>query len=140
MKTTQYIIDSGLIVDSSTTPPTCCGYIMQFQGHGAFSPDGKVEFTKEQTDAHNALLGQAEWEGMLKHGKGLLYLTHEEVGGWVSNWVGTHKVKAYHIRASFHNFAGRNGRRDVYFMLDGSRWHGVNVGDSQICRVKRCKK
>lgn len=139
MKT--YTIDNGLIVDSSTVPPTCCGYIMQFEGHGAFSPDGKVEFTKEQTDAHNALLAQAEWQAMLKHGKGLLYISTDKEGqSVVSDWPGVHKVQPYHSRSSFHNFAGKNGRTDVWFSLDGSRWHGVNIGDSQICHVKRCKR
>lgn len=142
-------IDHGLIVDNSTTPPTCCGYIFNFPRHGAFAPDGKVkvggaELTQEQIDTHNRLLGQAEWEAMLKRGRGVLYVSKSipsSTGSHfiVGNWAGTHKVNCSDFRKSFHNMAGRDGRTDVWFYLDGSRWHGVNIGDNDICRVRRCK-
>ena len=136
----EYVIDHGLIVDPSTDPPTCCGYIFDSGEHGTFSPDGKVPYTKEQADEHNRILADAEWTGMLKHGRGTLYLTIKE-GYWsASDWPGINRVPIHAQRRSFHNFAGQNGRTDVWFRLDGSDWHGVNIGDNQILRVKRSKR
>jgi len=132
--------DHGLFVDPSTDPPTCCGYIFNFTPHGAFSPDGKIPATQEEINTHNGLLADMEWSGMMKHGRGTLCLTENADGSHtVSDWPGVHKIKARHIRKSFHNFAGQNGRTDVWFCLDGSEWHGVNIGDNQILRVKRNK-
>jgi hypothetical protein len=110
------------------------GYIFKFE-HAAFSPDGKVAIADNDIADHNKQLADREWEAMLQSGRGLLYLT----GDTVSTWDGSHKVQVYGSRKSFHNMAGRDGRTDVWFMLAGSRWHGVNIGDNQICRVKRCK-
>ena len=153
-------IDNGLIVDNSTKPPTCTGYIFNFTGHGAFDPSGLVEIngvkrqpTTEEIETHNRILSQAELTAIKKHGRGCLYL-HRKVTKWefegkpatstaysVGTWASSESdcVKVYHTTTSFHNFAGRDGRRDVWFTLDGSRWHGVNIGDNDIVRVKRCK-
>lgn len=145
-------IDNGLIVDKSASPPTCCGYIFNFAGHGAFAPDGKVtladgrELTQSEIDTHNRLLAEAEFAAILKHGQGVLYLskpapeTYEAKAGHfkVSTWCSTGKpVYTYHERKSRNDFGTQ--RTDVWFMLDGSRWHGVNIGDNDIVRVKRCK-
>lgn len=147
MKT--YRNDGGLLVDNSTEPPTCCGYIFNFAGHGAFAPGGKVQLqngvvrdlTQEEIDTHNRLLGVAEFEALKKHGRGILYLTESKPGeSKLSTWSGTNTVFPYRSRKSWHNMAGKDGRTDVWFSLDGSRWHGVNIGDNQICRVKRCKE
>ncbi len=79
-------------------------------------------------------------EELEKSGKGFFYLSKNLDGSWkVTNWPGTFKVPVQNIRISDHNFAGRNGRRDVWFNWHGSRWHGVNIGDNQIVRVKRIK-
>lgn len=137
MKT--YTNDHGLFVDPSTDPPTCCGYIFNFPGHGAFSPDGKLPATPEEIQEHNRLLANAEWTAMLKHGRGTLYLTIKD-GAWsASDWPGINRVPVLAQRRSFHNFTGKNGRTDVWFRLDGSEWHGINIGDNQILRVKRNK-
>lgn len=139
----KYTIDNGLIVDAGTTPPTCCGYIMWFDGRGAYSPDGKVEFTREQIDAHNKLLAQAEWEAMQKHGRGLLYLTQRQECAYkaykVATWTGGFHAEVYYFKTSWHNMAGKDGRTDVWFMLGGRRWHGVNIGENQIVRCKALK-
>lgn len=139
MKTAQ-ITDSGLIVDNSTSPATAFGYIMAFDGQGNFSPSGKVaDFSVAQIDAHNRALGLAEIESMKTHGRGVLYLV-VNAGRWhVTAWADGFKVAVQHMKKSFHNFAGREGRTDVWFTFDDSLWHGVNIGDSQICRVRRCK-
>lgn len=44
----------------------CLGYLFNFQGHGVFSPDGKVNVTSEQVDSHNAALSEAEINGLDK--------------------------------------------------------------------------
>lgn len=57
----------------------------------------------------------------------------------VSNWPGSLKLDVYHLTGGRHNIAGR--RYDVYFMFEGSRWHGVQYGDNtQICHIKRMKE
>jgi len=145
----NYQIDHGLIVNTETTPPTCCGYIFNFQGHGTFAPDGKVkvgdaELTEREVAEHNRLLGEAEWGAMLKHGRAVLYFNKDKDSGryTVTNCVGTKKVYCYDSRTSLHftpNTYTRVERMDLWFMLDGSRWHGVHLGDNCIVRVKRCK-
>lgn len=139
MKT--YENDHGLFADKSTDPPTVCGYMCSFDGHGIFLPGGKVEIPKEEVDTHNKLLADASWDAMLKHGRGVLYLTKgaDGISWYASDWPSIHKVPVRAMRKSFHNVAGNNGRTDVWFHLDGSEWHGVNIGDNQILRVKRNK-
>lgn len=135
----NYIIDHGLIVDNSTTPPTCCGYLMDFHQHGIFSPDGKVSFTKEQADTHNALLAQAELAGSVQHGRAVWYLINRDGKNYVGQWVGKSWPVSF-SKTSWHNMAGRDGRTDVWFTgPDGRNWHGVNIGDNQICRCRRVK-
>ena len=150
----KYTNNNGLLVDKSTTPPTCAGYIFNFQGR-AFAPDGKLDgLTQEEIDTHNRLLADAEWSALKEHGRGVLYLTHKDIPACppsngvqplelktlaVSTWAGQRFARVYHSRKSWHNMAGEDGRTDVWFMLDGSRWHGVNIGDNDLCRVKRCK-
>ena len=142
MNSTTYQIDSGLIADNSTNPPTCCGYIWDAKEHGMFAPAGHVRFTKEQVAEHNRLLGLAEIEGMKRHNRGLLYLTESKdgiYGSTVSNRVGSFRVAIHAMKKSFPNFAGRNGRTDIWFTWDNSVWHGVKIGYSKICRVSRNK-
>lgn len=143
-----YHNDNGLLVDPSTTPPTCCGYLFNFAGHGAFAPDGKAmlqngtlrDLTQDEVDTHNRLLGEAELAAIKKHGRGIMYLTRQPHGSYhVATWTGQGRTLCHNVRRSWHNMAGKDGRTDVDFTLDGSRWHGVNIGDNQICRVKRCK-
>ncbi len=70
------VIDNGLIVDNATTPPTAVGYIFNFEGKGAYAPDGLVKvgdtnLTQAQVDEHNKLLGEMEMEHAKQTGKGL---------------------------------------------------------------------
>ena len=118
-----------------------CGYLMSFEGKGIYSPDGKVEVTKEQLTEHNNNLQVRELETLKKYNKGVLYLT--ETGnreGLVSQWAGNVIARGVPLKKSWHNMAGPNGRTDVWFDFDGSTWHGVNIGDNQILRVKRNKR
>jgi hypothetical protein len=89
----------------------------------------------------NKALAEIEWTEMLKLGSGILYLTEKPDGKKeVSQWSQGDSISVYYSKTSFHNMAGRNGRTDVWFILDGSVWHGVNIGDNQICRVRRTKE
>ena len=75
----------------------------------------------------------------LLESKGCLVMYLIEGERKVTNWCGTLSIPIRRIQYSNHNFAGRNGRRDVWFVFKGNRYHGVNIGDSDICRVKRTK-
>ena len=137
--------DHGLLVDASTTPPTCIGYIFDFTGHGAFDPSGKVkvgdhELDRAAIEAHNKLLAQAEWESLIKHGRGVLYYD----GRHVSDWAGVHKVPKGYAKVSSQfvpNAWSPCQRVDVWFTVpdDGTHWHGIQRGDNSLLRVKRVK-
>lgn len=130
--------DHGLLVDNSTSPPTCAGYIFNFNGHGAFAPTGKVgDLTQAEIDTHNRLLAQAELEAMKRNGRAVLYRRTIEGRIHVGTWEGSKNFPVTCCRQGRHNMAGE--RMDVWFNFDGSRWHGVNIGDNDICRVKRLK-
>jgi hypothetical protein len=57
--------DNGLWIDEDTN--TCVGYLFDFRSKGVYSPDGKVEITREQAITHNNLLSQGEIEGLDKN-------------------------------------------------------------------------
>lgn len=40
------------------------GYLFNFEGHGVFSPDGKVNISPKEVDAHNKALAEAEIKGL----------------------------------------------------------------------------
>jgi len=116
---------------------------MQFDGRGVFSPRGRIDCTAEQVKAHNAALTAAEIAALKQRGRGVLYLdlsgTNDARACTVETWDGGTKIPGRITRVSWHNMAGSRGRTDVDFDFDGSRWHGVNIGDNEILRVRRCK-
>lgn len=77
---------------------------------------------------------------MERDGKSVLYLSERSPLQWeISNWPGTLRFNAS-VSTSWHNFAGRNGRRDAWFMgPDGKQWHAVSIGWRQVARCKRVK-
>lgn len=124
------------------------GYIFNFQGHGAFDPDGKIpgDPTQMEIDQHNGRLARAEMEHVRKTGAGILYVfyqkssggsfsTPHQVGTWAS--ADHERIAIARYRKSRNNFGAT--RTDVWFYLDGKTWHGVNVGDNDLLRVKRTK-
>lgn len=124
-----------------TTIPADAGYVFNFQGR-AFDPASRIQSTPTQSeiDAHNALVARRELAGLIMLGHGCLYLVPDGAGNWfATQWAGGLRVPVSNIRKSWHNMAGAEGRTDCDFSFDGSRWHGINIGDSQILRVKRCK-
>lgn len=65
------------------------------------------------------------------------YLTKDGTGQWhVSNWPGTLKVRAG-VKHGRHNI-GRT-RIDAWFSYAGKSFHAVNIGDSQIARIRALK-
>lgn len=124
------------------------GYVFNFKEHGAFDPNGKIpgDLTQTEIDQHNGRLASAEMERLRETGAGALYLftakkdgqsfynpTH--VGTWAS--TETERISITSFRKSRNNFGAQ--RLDIWFYLDGRRWHGVNLGDNDIVRVKRTK-
>jgi len=141
-----FLIQSGLFIDSTNT---ICGYVFNVLGHGAYHPAGLIrvlengkerEVTQEEVDTHNKALATAELAAIEKCGKGVLYLTTKDGKYSVGTWTGDRKGLCDTVRTSDHNMAGRNGRTDVYFTLGGKRWHGVNIGNNQICRIHVLKR
>ena len=59
--------------------------------------------------------------------------------GFFTNWPGTFKIKVQGVKKSWHNFAGRNGRRDFWLTYKGQNYHGVNVGNNQCATIRRVK-
>lgn len=119
------------------------GYVFNFTGHGAFDPNGKIEPTPSQAeiDAHNAELARQEMAHMKQTGQGVLYIFSTDgkpshAGTWAS--TPADRIKLTGWRKGNHNIA--HHRLDVWFQLEGKTWHGVNIGDNDILRVKRCKK
>lgn len=58
-------------------------------------------------------------------------------GGKFMNWPGTFSVHVYSYRKSWHNFAGRDGRTDFWFSLNGRNYHGVQIGHLNECATVR---
>ena len=145
------ILDHGLIVDDSTTPPTCAGYIFNFEGHGAFQPTGKVETTQGPTqaeiDVHNRLLAKAELDRAIEAGKATFYLSWDQGQGGtqsnyrVSNWVGSWKSPRCYVRRGYSYGFGRFETCWVWFTgPDGKQWYGVLKGGMSCFNARRLKK
>lgn len=105
--------DNGLIVDNSTSPPTCCGFIFSFQGHGDFSPDGKVDgFTSEQIQEHNASLSKAQLLGLDQYcqvGQGGTFYYSQAKGVTTCTGVVVAENDSVHIKGASITFT-RNGK------------------------------
>lgn len=142
-----FSIKSGIFIDSTNTS---CGHVFDVIGYGAFHPLGKVEIfvdggktrepTKEEVNTHNQTLAEERMVEMKRIGKGIMYLQFKDGKYSLTDWLGDCKVACNTVRVSNHNIAGQNGRIDVYFTLGGKRWHGVNIGDNQVCRIHVLKR
>jgi len=63
----------------------CVGYLFNFDGHGFFSPDGKVEVTKEELTTHNQALATAEVQ----------VLDHCVIGQWGTFYLIKNQVQTF---------------------------------------------
>ena len=109
-------------------------------GYGTY-PDGrKICF---------ACCGERDKKDMRETGRAVLYFTqldrplivngHKPYGilnGKITNWPGTLEIPCRY-KYGRHNIA--RWRFDVWFTFEGQEWHGVNVGDNQLCKCKRLK-
>lgn len=119
------------------------GYI--FEAHGKqFAPDGVVNPPMD-AKAHNQALDEMTCEVMRQGLPIVLYLTERQEYGEtvprmiIGTWLGKPMARADRYHKSWHNMAGRDGRRDVWFSAFGHKWHGVNIGFGQLLRCKTVK-
>lgn len=116
----------------------------------AFDNKGKIAFANFDTwqdENKNPVqicmdCSKKAWKKLLSdipiRGKINLYLTYGKEEKYVSNWIGSLKIYLHRIKASPHNIAGT--RRDFWFNIDGSKFHGVQYGEfSQIAHCTRTK-
>jgi hypothetical protein len=83
---------------------------------------------------------KSELKAAIKTGQFTAYLVEDTTtSGRIVSFPGLEFAKVHGIRRSWHNMAGRNGRRDVWFRMAGRTWHGVNIGDNQVVRCKVVK-
>lgn len=81
-----------------------------------------------------ACCAERDKDDMRKTGHATLYLTEKGI----TNWPGSLILTPYFRKTGLHNIA--RIRRDVWFMFERTRWHGVNYGNfSQILHCKRIK-
>jgi len=65
-----------------------------------------------------------------------LYLSGETGSRKVSNWPGSFSRPVTHSSVSRHNWGLK--RYDVWFTVQGERFHGYQIGDNtQICHVRK---
>jgi len=136
-KSPSLLNDNGLYVDSSETPHRLLGYLIAHEGV-VYAPGLKVGVIPlEDMDTHNRILALMEWDAMLKHGEGRLYLTLRDSKHVITDFLGLRSIAPLRVRKGTHN-KGKT-RYDVWFDLSGSLWHGLNIGDCQLLHVKKVK-
>ena len=147
----RYRIDTtGLIVSGPEDKPQLAGYIFDFQGR-SFDPSSGIKIgerspTQAEIDVHNAALSRMELDAMHERGRAVLYLhgvdsrRNYAVTQYVGTWAA---LPAEYIRCHRHSRSRHNigrTRLDVWFKFRGHEYHGVNIGDNDIVRVKRIKE
>lgn len=77
---------------------------------------------------------------MVERGKACLYLVKGDSGYEITDWPGTLRFRARHVRKGRHNIA--RVRYDAWFFgPDGFVWHGASYGDmTQLIHCKRTKE
>jgi hypothetical protein len=64
-------------------------------------------------------------------------IVHYYNGAEVINWPGTLRIKPYAVKHSRNNWNAP--RVDVWFRFEGKHFHGVQLGDNEILRVRVLK-
>lgn len=115
--------DQGLLVCEDGT---CLGYLFNFNGHGVFSPDGKVEITPEQAETHNRVLAQAEIKGLDENCEigqcGTFYYVNGKVSTFTGEVVSTSVL--------------RKGK-SLTFYRNGKAYRGILRKDADCFNFKR---
>ena len=120
---------SGLWVDEDTG--ACLGYLFDFREKGVFSPDGKVEITKEQADTHNRLLAEGEIKGLDENcavGQRGTFYFHSLKG--VHTWTGVEVAKRDNCRVR---------GQVITFTRNGKTFRGRLQKDADCFNFKRIK-
>lgn len=104
--------NQGLLV---TDDGHAVGYLMDFTGHGIYSPDGQVQVTADEAKQHNALLDEGMLLGLAKcqvGQYGTFYLTRkygtlcgQPTKQWdVTTFLGTVVASAVRVRGDVVTF------------------------------------
>jgi hypothetical protein len=108
----------------------CLGYLIDFKGHGIFSPNGKVDITKEQMDAHNKALEEGELKGLDEGCKVGQCGTFYYINGTVQTFLGTKVNETIRL-------GGSNKRRTITFTRKGKTFRGILRKDADCFNFKR---
>lgn len=105
--------------------------------HNCHKPTSHFGFNSQNQPVCYDCCGVEDEKYMRKNGiHGSLYLTND---GKVCNWPNTLSFPVEYQRIGTHNWGCV--RTDVWFNgPDGHVWHGVNIGDNEICRCKRTRR
>ena len=123
------------------------GYIFKFKDYGMFDQDGKIVDSLSDLDIinHNTKIAILEFQSAMKTGKAIFYLHYTlkecdlKSEYIVGTWDGTYKFPCIEVKTSWRNFAGKDGRLDLWFKIKDQCWHGVNIGNNDIVYAKRIK-
>lgn len=129
----EIVNEGGLLVQVHDGSRQCVGYIFNFQGHGAFAPDGKItisgrEITQSEIDTHNRCLSEGEIKGLDENcqvGQGGTFYFSPKKG--ITTWVGV-KVADYTLNAQ---------QSVVTFRRAGKRYRGRLQKDADCFNFKR---
>lgn len=109
---------------------TCLGYLLSFDSKGVFSPNGKVEITPEEAEAHNKALSQGEIDGLDNNCevgmRGTLYWSPKK---GVTTFIGT-KVADYTLNPK---------QTHITFRRNGKLFTGRVQKDAECFNFKRIK-
>jgi hypothetical protein len=131
----QIINDNGLLVKVHDGSRQCVGYIFNFQGRGAFDPDGKMtisgrDITQPEIDTHNRLLSEGEIKGLDENCQvgqsGMFYFTPKK---GITTWIGV-KVADYTLNPQ---------QSVITFKRAGKTYRGRLQKDADCFNFKRIK-
>ena len=104
----------------------CVGYLFNFQGHGIFAPDGKVEVTQEEMDIHNKFLAQGEIKGLDEQCQVGQGGTFYYIGGKIQTFTG--EIVSSNVRV--------NGKT-ITFRRNGKSFRGRLQKDADCFNFRR---
>lgn len=135
--------ETGTAIDpQAVVPPPETFFCVTCQRNYPVQKDGGTGYGVDAEGRKHCYQCCADREkaSMMLTGRACLYLVADE-DHWhyrVTDWPGKLSFKVSFHKSSRHNFGCT--RQDVWFTgPDGKNWHGVNIGDSQICHCRRNK-
>lgn len=115
-------------------------YAIQFDGHGTFTPNGKVEMTAEQLKARNAELTAAE----LAHwatapDRWQVYIVEKKDECIATTFTGEQLSAGPVPRRTFRNNFGGRTTSIRFKATNGATYYGRYGADWSLCRVRKAK-